>query len=101
MVRPEHPVKAERETGGEPALNSVWFWGGGVIAAAKDRPFSTVVGDDPLARGLALAAGIPVRALPKDPGSMLADFGGEGVALVVLYAPREAPLRQRPPALQR
>jgi len=97
----EHPVNAEREARGEPALNSVWFWGGGVIAAAKDRPFSTVVGDDPLARGLALAAGIPVRALPKDAGSMLADLGEEGVALVVLDAPREAQLRERRAALER
>src|SRR6266851_8964891 len=90
MLLHEHPVNAERETRGEPALNSVWFWGGGVIAAAKDRPFSTVVGDDPLARGLALAAGIPVRALPKDAGSMLADLGEEGVALVVMDPPRSA-----------
>src|SRR5216684_1394232 len=101
MLLHEHPVNAERETRGEPALNSVWFWGGGVIAAAKDRPFSTVVGDDPLARGLALAAGIPVRALPKDAGSMLADLGEEGVALVVLDAPREAQLRERRAALER
>jgi hypothetical protein len=101
MLLHEHPVNAERETRGEPALNSVWFWGGGVIAAAKDRPFSTVVGDDPLARGLALAAGIPVRALPKDAGSMLADLGEEGVALVVLDTPREAQLRERRAALER
>src|SRR6266849_3074175 len=101
MLLHEHPVNAEREARGEPALNSVWFWGGGVIAAARDRPFSTVFGDDPLARGLALAAGIPVRALPKDAGSMLADWGEEGVALVVLDAPREAQLRERRAALER
>ncbi len=90
MLLHEHPVNAEREARGEPALNSVWFWGGGVIAAAKDRPFSTVFGDDPLARGLALAAGIPARALPKDAGVMLAAAGGEGVALVVLESPGDA-----------
>src|SRR6266851_4351485 len=75
---------------GEPALNSVWFWGGGVIAAARDRPFSTVFGDDPLARGLALAAGIPARALPKNAGAMLAAAAHEGVALVVLDPPQSA-----------
>jgi hypothetical protein len=101
MLLHEHPVNAEREGRGEPALNSIWFWGGGVIDAAKERPFSTVVGDDPLARGLALAAGIPVRALPKDAGSMLADLGEEGVALVVLDSPREAQLRERRAALER
>jgi len=101
MLLHEHPVNAEREARGEPALNSIWFWGGGVIDAAKSRPFSTVVGDDPLARGLALAAGIPARALPKDADSVLATLGDEGLALVVLDAPREAQLRERSTALER
>jgi hypothetical protein len=90
MLLHEHPVNAGREARGEPALNSVWFWGGGVIAAAKDRPFSTVFGDEPLARGLALAAGIPARALPKDAGAMLAAAEDEGVALVVMDSSRDA-----------
>jgi len=77
MLLHEHPVNAGREARGELALNSIWFWGGGVIDASKARPFSTVVGDDPLTRGLALAAGIPARALPKDAGSMLAGLGDE------------------------
>jgi len=96
MLLHEHPVNAGREARGELALNSIWFWGGGVIDASKARPFSTVVGDDPLTRGLALAAGIPARALPKDAGSMLAGLRDEGVALVVLDAPRgEQPLERR------
>ena len=101
MLLHEHPVNAGREARGEPALNSIWFWGGGVIDASKARPFSTVVGDDPLTRGLSLAAGIPARALPKDAGSTLAGLGDEGVALVVLDAPREAQLRERRTALER
>ncbi len=101
MLLHEHPVNAEREARGEPSLNSIWFWGGGVIDASKARPFSIVVGDDPLARGLALAAGIPARALPKDAGSMLASLADEGVVLVVLDAPREAQLRERRTSLER
>src|SRR5207245_428748 len=62
---------------------------------------TTVVGDDPLTRGLSLAAGIPARALPKDAGSTLAGLGDEGVALVVLDAPREAQLGERRTALER
>src|SRR6266581_6499515 len=72
MLLHEHPVNVEREARGELALNSIWFWGGGAIDAANARPFSTVVGDDPLARGLALAAGISTRALPGDADSVLA-----------------------------
>src|SRR6266508_67508 len=101
MLLHEHPVNAGREARGDLSLNSIWFWGGGVIEAAKARPFSAVVGDDPLARGLALAAGIPARALPRDAGSMLASLADEGVALVVLDALREAQLRERRTALER
>src|SRR6266571_9512 len=101
MLLHEHPVNAEREARGEPALNSIWFWGGGVIDATKARPFSTVIADDPLARGLALAAGIPALALPKDAGSVLAALGDEGRVLAVPDAPREARLRERRAALER
>src|SRR5947207_134432 len=101
VPRHEHPVNAGREARGEPALNSIWFWGGGVIDAAKARPFSAVIADDPLAHGLALAAGIPALALPQDAGSALAALGGEGRVLVVFDAPREAQLRGRSAALER
>lgn len=101
MLLHEHPVNAGREARGDLPLNSIWFWGGGVIDAAKARPFSTVIGDDPLARGLALAAGIPARALPKDADSVLAALEDEGLALVVLDAPRKAQLRERRTALER
>jgi len=101
MLLHEHPVNAGREARGEPALNSVWFWGGGVIDAGKARPFSAVIADDPLARGLALAAGIPALALPKDARSALAALGDEGCVLAVPDAPRETQLRERRAALER
>src|SRR5207302_134289 len=95
MLLHEHAVNAGREARGELALNSIWFWGGGVIDASKARPFSAVIADDPLAQGLALAAGIPALALPQDAGSALAALAGEGRVLVVFDAPREAQLRGR------
>jgi len=107
MLLHEHPVNAAREARGEPALNSVWFWGGGALDAAAARPFSTVIGDDPLARGLALAAGLSARPLPKDADSMLATADTEGMALVVLDALQDAGdgdgarLRERRAALER
>ena len=101
MLLHEHPVNTEREARGKPALNSVWFWGGGVIDAGKARPFSAVLADDPLARGLALAAGIPALALPKDARSALAALGDEGCVLAVPDAPRETQLRERRAALER
>jgi len=101
MLLHEHPVNTAREARGEPELNSIWFWGGGVIDAERARPFTTVFADDPLARGLALAAGIPAPALPKDAGSALAAFGDQGRVLAIPDVPQEAQFRGRYAALER
>lgn len=90
MLFHEHPVNAARETRGEPVLNSVWFWGGGTIESPGIRPFSAVFGNDPLARGLALASGVPASSLPGHAGAMLSAAGSEGVALVAFDRPRGA-----------
>lgn len=84
MLLHEHRANAEREARGAPAINSVWFWGGGALAAPAARPFSIVLSDDPLARGLALAAGIPARQLPGNAQAVLSALAAEGMALVVL-----------------
>lgn len=85
MLLHEHPVNTEREARGAPAVNSVWFWGGGALAGLAARPFSVVLSENPLARGLALAAGIPV-------GTTLSALPDEGKALIVVDAPRSAAL---------
>jgi hypothetical protein len=87
MALHEHPVNAGREARGAPSVNSVWFWGGGVFEAPAARPYSMVLANDPLARGLARAARIPDRPLPRDGRAMLAALPAEGVALAVLDAP--------------
>ena len=94
MLLHEHPVNAEREARGAPTINSVWFWGGGVLAAPAARPFSIILSDDPLARGLALAAGIPARQLPENAQATLSTLAAEGMALVVLDSPRNANLER-------
>ena len=87
MALHEHPVNVEREARGAPSVNSVWLWGGGVLEAPQARPCSVVLANDPLARGLARAARIPERPLPRDGRMMLAGLPAEGVALAVLDAP--------------
>jgi len=86
MALHEHPVNTEREARGAPSVNSVWLWGGGVLEALKARPYSVVLAHDPLARGLARAARIPERPLPRDGRAMLDALPAEGVALAVLDA---------------
>jgi hypothetical protein len=94
MVLHEHPVNTEREARGVLAVNSVWFWGGGTLAGTAARPFSIVLADDPLARGLALAAGIPERQLSGSAEAMLSALPAEGTALIVLDPPRSAALER-------
>src|SRR5258707_572711 len=65
MLLHEHPVNAEREARGEPALNSIWFWGGGVIDAERARPFSMVFSDEPHGSRPPPPAGLPPLAVPQ------------------------------------
>jgi hypothetical protein len=95
MLLHEHPVNTEREARGAPAVNSVWFWGGGTLLEAPGaRPFSIVLAEDPLARGLALAAGIRARHLPENAATLLSILAAEGVALVVLDSLRSDALER-------
>jgi len=77
-----HPVNTRREDAGQPAINSLWLWGGGTLPAGIEKQFSDVFSDDPLAIGLARAADI---AAHDRPASLSAMFGQAGAnPLVVL-----------------
>ena len=83
-----HPVNQRREGTGQPAINSLWLWGNGELPAisvsADKAGFDAVYGDDPLARGLARAAGLNAQALPADLPALLAASGKAAAPLVVL-----------------
>jgi hypothetical protein len=66
MLLHDHPLNAEREARGVPAVNSVWLWGGGVKPSVPGRPFTAVWSDDPLALALAATVGSLGDALPPD-----------------------------------
>jgi hypothetical protein len=59
MLLHDHAVNETREARGEPAINSVWLWGGGRKPAVPGHDFSAVWSDDPLALALAANADIP------------------------------------------
>ena len=84
MLLFSHPVNAAREARGEPLVNSIWFWGGGTVDETADAPFTHVLADDPLGRGLAKSAGVPVRALPFAGWAWLESAPEAGVALIVI-----------------
>ena len=90
MALHDHPVNLEREQRGEPAVNSVWFWGAGRLPGAARGPWHSVTADEPLATGLARLAGLRHRALPATASDWLERAPEDGRHLVVLDALRGA-----------
>ena len=91
MLLASLPFNAAREAEGRPTLNGVWFWGAGAIPATLPQPFASVTAADPLARGLALASGCAVHALPDGAAGLPPRMSGD--CIVVLDALR-GPMRR-------
>jgi hypothetical protein len=83
MLFHDHPVNRRRSERGEPAINSVWFWGGGVLPGPLAPRLALVATDHELAQGLALHSGTARRDMPADAAELL-PLAGDGVTLVVL-----------------
>jgi hypothetical protein len=98
MLLHAHAVNQAREARGAPAINSLWFWGGGRLPECSAN--LRVWAEDVLTCGLALCAGRPLEPLPADGAQWLAR-AGEGEHLVTLeLAPRGA-WRERADHLER
>jgi len=89
MLLHTHPVNAAREAAGQLPVNSVWFWGGGVLPAPPRADLAAVWADDPVARGLACAAGAQLHPQPRTCSEWLA-HAGAGRHLVLIDAGLEA-----------
>jgi hypothetical protein len=83
MLFHDHPVNNAREQRGEPAINSLWFWGGGVLPQILQTRADRVVTDHPLGMGLAQQAGITRVDVPENAGELLAQTG-DGLSLLVI-----------------
>jgi len=81
------PVNAAREAAGLPAVNSLWLWGGGALPDPA-APFTSVLGDEPLAAGLARAAGIPGQGKPAGLAALPADAGARPLVVLDSLLPR-------------
>jgi hypothetical protein len=79
-----HPVNARRQAAGKPAVNSLWLWGGGALPAVPGPDFSAIWSNNPLATGLALAAGIEAPPCPAGLSGLLADADPNTSQLVIL-----------------
>jgi hypothetical protein len=88
MLLHAHVVNAAREERGEPVVNSVWFWGGGVQAPVHGRPYDQVWSDDVLATALAISGDVPALRRPADATAWLTlpdtEATGDSSHLIVL-----------------
>lgn len=76
-------ANARRESEGRPAINSVWFWGGGRAPQPLAPRYALVYGSDPIARGLALVSGARAAHIPSGYDGIDAVRAGESVLLVL------------------
>ena len=85
MVLHAHAVNEAR---GEAAVNSIWLWGAGRVPNIPSTHWHSVSANDPVALGLARAAGLRYRTLPLSAAAWLERAPEEGRHLVVLDALR-------------
>lgn len=81
MVLHAHPASRAREERGEMFANGVWLWGGAQAPAAGlhvAAAATCIVGDGPLARGVAAQLGVPLAA--PDGGYAAIAAGGAATA---------------------
>ncbi len=89
MVPHAHPVNEAREARGEPAINSVWFWGAGRVESAHCA-WQSVAADDPALTGAARLAGARQRPLPRSAAEWIERLPEDGRHLALLDALRAA-----------
>jgi len=86
-------LNAERERHERPAVNSLWFWGGGALPSVKSSAWTQVWSDEPLSRGLARLGGAGARAVPVNATRWLQAADVPGTQLLVLDQARIAAQR--------
>jgi hypothetical protein len=93
MILHASPVNRARAARGEPAINSLWLWGGGVTPQVPAGSWQSVCCDEILVVGLADLAGAASAALPVDAAAWLAAAASPGNHLLVWTAAYEAARR--------
>ena len=66
MLLHEHPLNQAREERGELAVNSIWFWGGGIMPKLVSSPYTHVWSNDVFPCALALACSTDYAELPTN-----------------------------------
>lgn len=74
VVLHQHPLNAQRRQRGQPPVNHLWLWGGGVLPGSVRTSLMGVVGDDLLLSALAKQAA--VACVPRTETAMMAATPG-------------------------
>ena len=82
-------VNQARQQRGELPVNSLWFWGGGVLPDAPPASWSAVWSNEIVSRALARYCRVAHQSLPPTAGEWLEHAGG-GEHLVVMDGARNA-----------
>lgn len=84
MLMTSHPVNQQRAARGLPQVNSLWIWGGGVLAERSACRYSKVFANDALVRGLCLHDATPCEPEPQHAQALLQHLEKSERALLVL-----------------
>jgi hypothetical protein len=82
MLLHEHPVNAQREARGAPAINAVWLHGEGTLSDVASVSLPEAFGEDVYLQGIYRLHGKAVKPLPADAASLLSQVHGPTVAVI-------------------
>ena len=71
MLLHDHDVNERRQRRGLPAINSLWPWGGGVLAPQSARSLPQMFSDEEFSRGIYRLHSADVEAAPADGSTLL------------------------------
>lgn len=112
IVLTQHPINAQRIRLGLPPLNSLWFWGGGMLPESVRCNVDEIYSEDAVVGGLAKRAAVPAAGLGQGQARIaaLAAQGADAAAHILAdlrvsrdvgdlerdwFAPIDAALRRR------
>ena len=80
----EHPLNRQRESQGQPSVNGLWLYSQGVASATLARPFDAVLSRSLGTRGLGIASGAQVAAVPDSFGQWQSSTSASGAASTLI-----------------
>ncbi|QBB70509.1 phosphoglycerate mutase [Pseudolysobacter antarcticus] len=90
-----HPLNAVRATRGQVPINSLWFWGAGVLPASIKTDLNRVISNDEVVLALATHAQIVAQNLPDNRSEIIATLAREESVLLDLGEMRDGAAIER------